>query len=64
MSVANQANDKLTQLVTLTAKIESYMNPAKGKGKGQGQAENKRSSGPGGVKNVIQEAIAVGGMAQ
>ena len=66
MSVANQANEKLTQLVTLTAKIESYLNPAK-KGKGGGQAgaqvAGDGATGGGGA-NRIKEAIAVGGMAQ
>lgn len=63
MSVANQANEKLTQLVTLTAKIESYLNPSK-KGKGKGEAEAKTEKGGGNSKNISQEAAAVGGMAQ
>ena len=64
MSVANQANDKLTQLVSLTAKIESYLNPTKGKGKGQGAEAKGQAGGAGKTKNIIQEAMAVGGMAQ
>lgn len=58
MSVALQANNKLTQLVTLTAKIESYLNPAK-KGKGDGQAQIEG----GGSADNTKDAIAVGGMA-
>jgi hypothetical protein len=62
MSVANQANEKLTALVALTTKIESYLNPAKkGKGNkdGQTKAEPTESS-----TQITAEAVAVGGMAQ
>ncbi|MFM2010745.1 MAG: hypothetical protein RLZZ479_1136 [Bacteroidota bacterium] len=58
MSVAIQANNKLTQLVSLTAKIESYLNPnKKGVGGGQAQVESNES------KENGKDAAAVGGMA-
>jgi hypothetical protein len=58
MSVANQANEKLTQLVTLTAKIESYLNPAKnGKDSKQESAADKRKDA-----SSKEEALAITGM--
>ena len=62
MSVANQANQKLSQLVTLTAKIESYLNP-KNKG-GSEKVSGETQSKPGKPAASLEaEASAVGGMA-
>ena len=75
MSVANQANEKLTQLVSLTAKIESYLNPNSSKKKEGSEGADKKDGGNKTVKskvegadagprvNTAEEAIAIGGMA-
>lgn len=61
MSVANQANEKLGQLVSLAAKIESHLSggktPAKGKGKG-----NTETAKGGGGNALGKDAAAIGSL--
>ena len=45
MSVANQANEKLTALVALTTKIEGYLNPSKKNKKDETLDSKKESQG-------------------
>jgi hypothetical protein len=57
MSVAIQANEKLTQLVSLTARIESYLNPNAGKGK-----EAKTAKTTVGGTDMSKDASTISGL--
>ena len=65
MSVANQANEKLAQLVSLTKQIESYLNPngSKKGEKGGNTVTSKEGPSKGSVVDSAKEAMAIGGMA-
>jgi hypothetical protein len=62
MSVANQANEKLAQLVSLAAKIESHLSGGK-KGKGENaKTETGFAKGGGGGDSLSKDAAVIGGL--
>lgn len=62
MSVANQANEKLSQLVSLAAKIEGHLSSGK-KGKNEKQETESATGGGGSGKNdLASDASVIGGL--
>ena len=69
MSVANQANEKLTQLVSLASKIEAHLSGGKKK-KGVEDKDNAQTAkttkgektGGGGKNDMSKDATAIGGL--
>ena len=62
MSVANQANEKLGQLVSLAAKIEGHLSGGKKAAPGKGEAKAETAKGGGGGGDLSKDASVVSGL--